>query len=267
MKSMFNERYTVGECIRPGSDCWIFRGARKSDDQSVIIKFATDDRKNPKDMPEEIELLSRNKTTFPVSNVCHMIEWFKLDRQYIIVMEGNENLVLLKDFKVKKLELAVKIIKDLFKTVSELYRNKYIFCGDLTLDNILIDKRTHDIKLMNFGNSRLHYIKPKNITLEYQPPEYFINEEAEDPLSTIVWNLGIILYAMIFERLPFQNKYEIVHNKLHQLSQLPKAERYMLNTMLHKDVTKRCKFDVLESLFNYEVTDALEVILHKYNVC
>ena len=207
-RSMFVEKYRVCDCIGHGHNYWIFKGLSVKN-ESVIIKFASDNRRDSNDVPKEIQMLYNIKMDEPfpypghvdknpIPGICQMIEFFRLDHEYIIVMERKDNLVVLRDFefkdrvKIRNIELAVEIIKDLLDTVSELYYRKGIVHGDLTLDNILICRHNHAVYLMNFGSAVQIDQKSKKSTLQYRPPEYFTNKALAYKKSTIVWNLGII---------------------------------------------------------------------------
>jgi serine/threonine protein kinase len=104
-------------------------------------------------------------------------------------------------------ELEVRnIFVQLVDTI-EYCHNKYIIHRDLKPSNILIsDSSTQCIKLIDFGISGSNYGKEKSTagSLAYMPPEVLtVKSTVADPAIDI-WAMGIILYFMLYEHLPFK---------------------------------------------------------------
>jgi 5'-AMP-activated protein kinase catalytic alpha subunit len=92
--------------------------------------------------------------------------------------------------------------------VEYLHRNK-ICHRDLKPENLLLDENMN-IKIVDFGLSNTY--KNASDTLKtacgspcYAPPEMILGKRYSG-LSTDIWTLGVILYAMTVGYLPFEDK-------------------------------------------------------------
>jgi serine/threonine protein kinase len=92
----------------------------------------------------------------------------------------------------------------------EFLHQQRICHGDIKDENILLDENNH-VSLIDFGAAQeLGITNNKHFkgTVQYQAPEVFSihdydNEKAE------CWSLGIVLYALLFKRMPFSSLQEI----------------------------------------------------------
>lgn len=95
--------------------------------------------------------------------------------------------------------------------------NKYLF-RDIKCENLLMDNNLN-IKLSDFGFARGH-MKPKNGTsplsetfcgsYAYASPEILKGIPYRPQLSDI-WSMGVVLFAMVYGRLPFDDtKYTLL---------------------------------------------------------
>lgn len=83
---------------------------------------------------------------------------------------------------------------------------------DLKLENIMIDREHHKVKIIDFGNSKVFHdslhintvIPEKGIhgSLPYIAPEEFLKHEY-NPEKVDVWASGIILYEIVYHLLPW----------------------------------------------------------------
>lgn len=77
---------------------------------------------------------------------------------------------------------------------------------DLKLENILLDRRTGNIKIIDFGLARFfedsQLLSTRCGSEEYAAPEV-IKGDPYDGRKSDIWAIGIILYAMLFGCLPF----------------------------------------------------------------
>lgn len=83
---------------------------------------------------------------------------------------------------------------------------------DLKLDNILIDVKSYQLHLIDFGsaqeftNKTVRYISGTDV---YLPPEWHTQQYCfHDGLT--VWSLGILLYCLLEGDLPFDTVEEVV---------------------------------------------------------
>jgi len=126
--------------------------------------------------------------------------------------EGGE----LFNYIIEKGALTEDECRNIFQQIIDgiYYLHRMGICHrDLKPENILFDtKKKKRIKIIDFGLSNLYiYSEKKKDFLEtpcgspgYAPPEMILGEKY-DGIMTDIWSCGIILYAMMFGCLPFDD--------------------------------------------------------------
>lgn len=113
-----------------------------------------------------------------------------------------------KDLPIRE---VLRLFQDLCRVV-EFVHDKEILHLDLKPNNILVTAdRPHRIKLIDFGSSKLFRSESKQFTrsdlfnpvsLKFAAPEQFDKDE-ELTVQADVYSLGVILYLLITEKVPF----------------------------------------------------------------
>jgi serine/threonine protein kinase len=92
----------------------------------------------------------------------------------------------------------------------EYIHNMGIAHMDLKLENIMIDTQNKVLKLIDFGQACVCKINGNNIKKSgihgsepYIAPEEFCEREY-DPLKVDIWALGIILYELMYKKMPWK---------------------------------------------------------------
>ena len=117
--------------------------------------------------------------------------------------------------------------------------------GDLKEENMVIDLKDDTIKLIDFGGGALfrdgEYTEFLGTSL-YAPPEWhkYRNYHA---VPATVWSLGITLFSIASEDIPFQNIEEICSGELRFPDGLSTSFRDLLGSMLSIDPDKRPQLD------------------------
>nr|KAJ3418897.1 NUAK SNF1-like kinase 1 [Polyrhizophydium stewartii] len=101
---------------------------------------------------------------------------------------------------------AKHIFFSLLEATHLLHTNHIAHC-DLKLENVLVaEADPPQIKLIDFGLSQVHDpAKPSPFARgsePYMPPEFVLRQPV-DPLKADIWALGVILFAMLTLRMPF----------------------------------------------------------------
>lgn len=117
---------------------------------------------------------------------------------------------------LKKAELITEdslrhIMKELMNTI-EYMHSKKVCHRDIKPDNILYDKESQTIKIIDFGLSKKVLVRNQRRdmltitgTLNYRAPEMFMGTGYDERID--LWSVGVTLYKIITGHTPFESSY------------------------------------------------------------
>jgi len=157
---------------------------------------------------DEMEMLKLVKGQ---KNIIELLDVIQTENRIFLIMEyfPTDLLRYIRDHGVFSEAKAWQLFHQLVDAVKYLH-DRSIFHANLKLENILYDEKSENIKLIDFGSAKKIDRREKNVSSFSNPgyiaPEVWLNHEfGFDGPKNDIYGLGVILYAILFGRLPFDD--------------------------------------------------------------
>lgn len=213
---------------------------------------------------KEIYILNKVKSRY----VINILEYFENDENIYLVlnyMPGGDLLSYLKDNGALSEDFAKYLFKQVLLGVQSIHQMK-ILHRDIKLDNILLDASQTNIKICDFGVSKIlkknEIIDEKCGTPAYLAPEIILGCGYEGYWSDI-WSLGVLLYCLVCATVPFRGQSipelhkSILHGSFTFPNNISDAAKDLITSMLKKVPNERLS---ISKAINHEwFSNCLEV--------
>jgi len=183
-----------------------------------------------------------------VKGVVALIEYFNRPERFIIVMERPQPCKDLFDYITEKRALEEDTARNFFKQVVETVlacKREGIVHRDIKDENILVDLRSLELKLIDFGSATTYQTQPYSDfdgTRVYSPPEWIMLNQYQADTAT-VWSLGVLLYDMVQGDIPFETDQQICSGLLKFDHRLSSQCQDLICQCIQVDISSRLDLD------------------------
>ncbi|XP_039512067.1 serine/threonine-protein kinase pim-2-like isoform X5 [Pimephales promelas] len=246
-------RFKIGKKLGEGGFGKVYKGKRLADGLEVAVKFVKKFRNmeyvripgHPTPVPLEVGLLTAVNRDPKVKEIIELLDWQDQPDQYIMVLERPPHCKDVFHFwnnrkRILREETARTIMAQA-TTAAQTCCDRGVFHSDIKLQNLLINKKTREVKLIDFGCGR--FLKKSAYdefcgTRPYCPPEFDKRGNYHGKPAT-VWSLGMLLFEMVCGRFPEAKDHLRIKKNIWSERHLSKDCCKLIRRLLQKDPAQR----------------------------
>jgi serine/threonine protein kinase/signal transduction histidine kinase len=225
--------YKIEQKIDENTTSIIYRGFKSTTRESFILKAP----RSKKPTPAEIERLNYEHDIISHLNLDGIVKTYGIeyfDNTAALVLEDFKAVTLSTFIHNTKIDLNTffTIAAKLAETLDDLQQNNIIH-RNITPENILINPKTMQVKLTNFGISSLITQKKYDVyepdllheTLVYISPEQTGRMNRPVDFRSDLYSIGVIFYEMLTRVPPFRSTepMELIHSHIAKIPVPPGA--------------------------------------------
>ncbi len=216
--------YQISEKIYQGSKSVVYRGYREKDQKPVMIKVPTEEYPSSRDIKKlkhEYEIIRH----LNINGVVQAQDIQKYKNKYILILEDFGGHSLKEHSSPNKVTILffLKLAIQLAAILGDIH-SKNIIHKDLKPQNIILNEKTEEVKIIDFSISSLIEKEKQDInnpelpegTLAYISPEQTGRMNRSVDYRTDYYSLGVTFYELLTDRLPFdsQEPMELIHSHI-----------------------------------------------------
>ena len=237
----------------------IYKGIDKINKNKIIVKKIDFDNETNKEFKNLIDKEINNIRIMNLSNNSHHYFNHFIENDNLFIIYENydnnlENLMNKSGFSLDKIKDIISQLNSIFKL---LFYKKIIHLN-IKPSNILIKQKNNNMiyLLSNYGfyNIQQKYLlnNKNNKDFAYIPPEIRLNL-SNDLNKADLWSIGILLYFLYFQKLPFESEDEYINyisnkNGKLNINTSDKELNNLIENLLISDISKRLSW---EEYFNH----------------
>ncbi|RXN36959.1 serine threonine- kinase pim-2-like protein [Labeo rohita] len=209
-------RYTVGDQLGKGGSGVVYEGRRLDDDLKVALKYVTKTENtecifipdHPNPLPKEIALTILANRGPSVPEIIRLLDWTDHPDHFVMVLECPSPCENLHQFiRRHGGSLDEETTRQIMRQAAHAANMcclRRVLHRDVKLQNLLINRETSEVKLIDFGCGDILRRTPYRSysgTAAYSPPEYHSRGKYYGGPAT-VWSLGILMFTLLCGRFP-----------------------------------------------------------------
>ncbi|XP_056315304.1 serine/threonine-protein kinase pim-1-like [Danio aesculapii] len=268
-------RYRIVKKLGEGGYGTVFEAVRVMDGLEVAMKVVLKNNDldylsipgHPTPLPLEVALTILANEGPNVPQIIQMLEWQERPDSYIMILERPSPCEDLFDFLERH---GGTLSEDMTRHIMwQVVQAAHMCCQrgvlhrDIKLENLLINKETLEVKLIDFGCGDL--LKTSAYTTfcgteDYCPPEYRSSGRYYGKAAT-VWSLGVLLYELLCGEPPKHSDLELTNERIWIKSGLSKECCQLVQSCLQRSPKKRIALGKLSSHSWFKVFNSTFSIL------
>ena len=251
------EGYQLLEELHDGTSSQVYRAHRESDGLAVVLKFLKPQYPSPEEIAR-FRLEYDLTRSFDIPRIIHTYGLEPYQNTFVLILEDFGACHLKHVFQASP--LSVRDFLQQALQITEALRaihQKNIIHKDINPTNILINAKTHDVKVIDFGiatrlsqeQTATTHLQHLEGTLAYISPEQTGRMNRSLDYRTDFYSLGVTFYEMLTQELPFKSRdvVELVHSHIarrprppHELNpEIPPIVSQIVMRLLEKNAEAR----------------------------